>query len=503
MKDYALADLFCGAGGTSTGAMQAVEDAGMKPSLLAVNHWERAIETHTLNHPEHRHLCQNIEQIRPREYFRPKGAPKAGSKLPVLNGLWASPECTHHSVALGGRPVNDQKRCTAWNVTNWAEQLRPDFVWVENVPEFQNWGPIGSNNQPLKSGKGKIFHAWLATLRGIGYKVDYRVLRAADYGDPTTRQRLFVVAALGNRKIVWPDPTHAKVPDPDDMFEKREPWRTARDSVIDWSIEGTPLEERKRPLADKTHERIINGLFRHGLNPTVVGIDNGSGMHVRGVDSPLSTITTKQRHALVKPYLVKFRHNCGAESLDVPVSTVTCSGAHHGLVEPYLIPQMRRTPDRSVDLPLSTVTTTTRGYGLCEPYLVKVNHGGDSDRSMSLDKPMGTVTCKNGTALIQPYLVKFYGADKHGQPITEPLDTVTTKGRFALVVPTLNEKQPDIFEISFKFRMLAAHELAAAQGFMPDYQFAGNKSEIVKQIGNAVPRRLARAIVRASITQTP
>jgi DNA (cytosine-5)-methyltransferase 1 len=164
---------------------------------------------------------------------------------------------------------------------------------------------------------------------------------------------------------------------------------------------------------------------------------------------------------------------------------------------------MRRTPDRSVDLPLSTVTTTTRGYGLCEPYLVKVNHGGDSDRSMSLDKPMGTVTCKNGTALIQPYLVKFYGADKHGQPITEPLDTVTTKGRFALVVPTLNEKQPDIFEISFKFRMLAAHELAAAQGFMPDYQFAGNKSEIVKQIGNAVPRRLARAIVRASITQTP
>lgn len=461
-QDYALADLFCGAGGTSTGAMQAVEDAGMKPSLLAVNHWDRAIETHTLNHPEHRHLCQNIEQIRPTEYFRPKGAPKAGSKLPVLNGLWASPECTHHSVALGGRPVNDQRRCTAWNVTNWAEQLRPDFVWVENVPEFAHWGPIGSDNRPLKSGKGKIFHAWLATLRGIGYKVDYRVLRAADYGDPTTRQRLFVVAALGNRKIVWPDPTHAKAPNPDDMFEKREPWRTARNDVIDWSIEGTPLEERTRPLAPKTMERIWNGFFKHSLDPTIVGIDNGSGMHVRGVDGPLSTITTKQRHALCTPYLVKFRGVCPGGGVDEPLDTVTAGGTHHGLIEPYLIP--RRTPDRSVDLPLST----SRGYGL-----------------------------------VQPYLVKFYGADKHGQPITEPLDTVTTKGRFALVVPTLDEKQPDIFEISFKFRMLAAHELAAAQGFMPDYQFAGNKSEVVKQIGNAVPRRLARAIVRASITQTP
>jgi DNA (cytosine-5)-methyltransferase 1 len=458
MKPFPIVDLFCGAGGTSTGALEAISASGYRPKLTAINHWDRAIETHTVNHPDARHFCMSIDKIRPTDLY----------KRGELMGLWASPECTHHSVALGGKPINDQRRSTAWNVIHWAEQLLPDFIWVENVPEFVNWGPLDKRNRPLKSKKGEIFHAWVNTLRSIGYKVEWRVLCAADYGDPTTRKRLFILATRGRKKIVWPDPTHTRTPDPNDMFASHlKPWVPARD-IIDWEQRGTLLSERDRPLSPKTRLRIINGFLKHGFDSTIVGIDNGSGEHVRSVNDPLSTVTTKQRHALAKPYLVKFRHNESADSIDEPLSTITCSGAHHGLIQPYLIPQQARTADRSIDLPISTITTTTRGYGL-----------------------------------VKPYLMKYYGSGGQWQPVTAPLGTVTCKERFALVVPQLKKEQDDVYLVDFEFRMLNERELARGQGFREDYEFTGCKTEIVKQIGNAVPRRLARALVTSQITQDP
>lgn len=433
--------------------------AGYQPDLLAINHWDRAIETHRLNHPTSRTMCEAIEKIRPTDFYKPG----------ELRGLWASPECTHHSVALGGKPINDQSRSTAWSVVHWAEQLRPTYIWVENVPEFTNWGPIGRNGRPLRVLKGATFKAWLNALHSLGYRTDYRVLQAANYGDPTTRRRLFVQAVLGNRRIIWPEPTHAKDPSKD-LFGKLKPWVPAAD-IIDWTDEGILLSKRKKPLADKTYLRIINGFIKHGINPLIVGIDNGSGQHVRPASDPLSTITTKQRHAVAKPFLIKFRNNQFGESIDDPLSTVTAGGRHHGLIRPYLIPQQSWDESRSIDLPISTITTTTRGYGLVNPYMI-----------------------------IRPYLMKYYGEGGQWQPVTEPLATVTTKERFALVVPVA-EKQHEVYSLDFKFRMLNVRELAAAQGFLDNYQFAGTKTEIVKQIGNAVPRRLARAIVYASITQ--
>ena len=176
---YRIADLFCGAGGTSAGAIEAIEAIGLTPELTAVNHWDVAIETHTKNHPDMRHLCTGVDAVNPRDLFQED----------ELDLLWASPECTHHSIARGGKPCNDQSRSTAWCVIRWAEALRPPVILIENVPEFQTWGPIGTNGRPLASRKGETFRAWLAAIESLGYKTDYRLLCAADYGDPTTRDR--------------------------------------------------------------------------------------------------------------------------------------------------------------------------------------------------------------------------------------------------------------------------------------------------------------------------
>jgi DNA (cytosine-5)-methyltransferase 1 len=238
-KALKIADLFSGAGGTSTGAVEAIRALGYEAQLTAINHWDVAIATHSKNHPNARHLCTSIDDINPRHLF------KEGE----LEILWASPECTHHSTARGGKPINDQSRATAWCVIRWAEALRPNIILVENVPEFETWGPIGSNNRPLKSKKGEIFRSWVANLEAIGYRVNWQILQAADYGDPTTRRRLFVQAVRGRKKIVWPNPMYAPAEE-SDLLGTRKAWRTARDHVIDWSLPGKSIFERKRPLSD-------------------------------------------------------------------------------------------------------------------------------------------------------------------------------------------------------------------------------------------------------------
>lgn len=239
-----IADLFCGAGGTSTGAVEAVETLGYRPRLTAINHWPVAVATHERNHPGARHLCASLDSLNPRELYR-EGQ---------LDLLWASPECTHHSQARGGRPINDQSRATAWCVVRWAEALRPDTIMVENVPEFATWGPIGVNRRPMRSRKGETFRAWLAALQSLGYAVDSRVLVAADYGDPTTRRRLFVQAQRGNRRIVWPDATHARR----GLARGSLPtWKSTQEYVIDWTLPASSIFGRKRPLSPKTMKRRV------------------------------------------------------------------------------------------------------------------------------------------------------------------------------------------------------------------------------------------------------
>jgi DNA (cytosine-5)-methyltransferase 1 len=405
-QSFQVADLFCGAGGTSAGAMEAIEALGFEPKLTAINHWDVAIATHTANHPRARHLCASVDDLNPRQLF------SEGE----LGLLWASPECTHHSTARGGRPIKDQSRATAHCVTRWAEALRPGVILVENVPEFATWGPLGANNRPLKSRKGDTFNAWLGMLRALGYTVAHRTFVAANYGDPTTRERLFVQAVRWRRKIVWPAPTHARPAD--DLFglDGRKPWVPAS-AIIDWSIPGQSIFTRKRALAPKTLKRIREGLEQHG-GATIIAMEHG--WRVLPVSQPLPTVTCAK-------------------------------GGAFGVA--YILPQQ----------------------------------SGGKLRPAS--EPMPTISTAGALSLI----VEYYGNGK-ARPVSEPLPTVTCVDRFALI----QQRGGDVL-----FRMLRWQELAAAQGFMPDYQFTGNQREITKQIGNAVPRRLGRALCMAAVGQSP
>jgi len=413
-----VADLFCGAGGETTGIVQAAAAAGLRVELAAVNHWQIAIDTHHLNYPEARAYCQDLATLNPLDVFGTRDR---------VDLLWASPECTHHSNARGGRPRSEQGRASAWLILKWLSELYVRRVILENVSEFLQWGPLGADGKPLKSRRGETFKAFIAALQSMGYKVEWRLLCAADYGDPTTRTRLFVQAARGGARVVWPEPSHAKAPG---LFATQ-PWRCARE-IIDWSIPGQSIFDRKRPLAPATMQRIAAGIRRYWgewAQPFLTAIDHtGSGLdRAYTLDDPLRTITTENRFALVQPFLVP----------------------HYGERE------------------------------------------GQEPRTHAIGEPVPAIRSRNGHGLVRPFIVPYYGTGVADR-VDYPLASVTGKDRFALV-----NGEPVALDITF--RMLQPHELAAAQGFPDTYQFAGNKGDQVKQIGNAVPVNTSRALALSAL----
>jgi DNA (cytosine-5)-methyltransferase 1 len=282
--------------------------------------------------------------------------------------LMASPECTHFSLARGGKPRSDQSRSSAWHIIRWASALYIDTILIENVREFTTWGPLGANGQPLKSQEGQTFHAFVNALKNLGYNVDWRVLNAADYGDPTTRERFFLMAKRGSkRRIVWPEATHARNAGAQaDLFGAMQPWKPARD-VIDWSIEGQSIFDRRKPLAPKTIARIASGL-RQFAGKTA------------------------------EPFLVILRNHAEGRSLDQPLPTLTASGQHIALCEPFVLGQQSGSGARPVSRPLPTVATGG-AISLIEPFLIEYYGRGDA-RPVSL--PLGTITTKDRFALVQP-----------------------------------------------------------------------------------------------------
>jgi DNA (cytosine-5)-methyltransferase 1 len=335
-------DMFSGAGGESCGIVRAYQEAGRRIELHAINHWERAIETHSINHPWAEHHLEPIQNLDPCRVV-----PGGRAEL-----LWASPECTHHSVARGGRPCSDQSRASAWLVLKWLQELYVERVIIENVPEFENWGPLGADGMPLESRKGDTFRGWIAAIKALGYKVEHRVLNAADYGAPTTRRRLFVQAVrdTGRKRILWPDRTHSRHAD---LFSENR-WRPASE-VIDWSLPGKSIFDRSKPLADATLRRIE------------IGVDRYWG-------------------SAAKPFLLKFRGTGTVGSIHDPLSTVTSSGMHHGLVLP-IDNRSQEGGARPVLDPVSTITTKQR-------HALVVGYYGNGV-SEPVDKPVPTVTTKD------------------------------------------------------------------------------------------------------------
>jgi DNA (cytosine-5)-methyltransferase 1 len=480
-------DLFCGAGGTSTGLAQACRDAGVKVDLLAINHWQIAIDSHSASHPWARHMCASLEHVRPADVV-------PGGRLHLLV---ASPECTHHARARGGRPMQDQSRATAWHIVKFAQEVYIDNILIENVPEFRDWGPLGADGKPLKSKKGETFQAFIGVLKSLGYTVDHRVLNAADYGDPTTRKRLFIIARRGGKPIVWPEPTHSPT-GAVDLFGGKQPYRTARKSVIDWELPNPSIFDRRKPLAPTTMARIIAGLhkFNPQLEPFIVSLRQHSA--ARSVEEPVSTVTGGGTHLwLCEPFLVNMKGKSTARDIDEPLATQT-TRQHQYLCEPFVEPFLvqaggplgkARQPG-SVDDPLSTVMTENH-TGVVEPVLVTVTHGkGASGRPRTTDAPLPSVTTHNGIGVAEAFVLPLNRPKDQPSSVEETLRTVTaTSSDMGLVEPFLTKYRLDI-----RFRMLQPHELARAQGFPEGYKFQGNKSEIVKQIGNAVPVHLAKAL---------
>lgn len=478
-----IVDLFCGAGGESTGIIQALGDS--RYDLAAVNHWKVAIETHQRNHPQARHFQSDLQVLNPLEVF---GATDR------LDLLWASPECTHHSVARGGRPRSDQGRASAWLILKWLSELYCRRVILENVPEFVNWGPLGADGKPLKSQKGKTFQAFVAALQALGYKVEWQMLCAADYGDPTTRTRFFLQAVRGRGRIEWPAPSH----DERANLFGRLPWVPARD-IIDWSIKGESIISRRRPLAPATLRRIEAGIRRYWgewAEPFLVMLTHGGRTH--DINAPLPTVTCAHRGEIgvVEPFLVPFYgerlgQDPRTHSVGKPVPTIPASGGgKFGVVEPFILPPLgfyRQNRARSADEPMQTITSRGGGY-LVQPFLLhQMSWGG----CRPVDEPVPTVVGQGTHHLIEPFLVRYNGTGG-AEPVRVPLGALTTRDRFGLV-----EGQPVTLDITF--RMLHPHELARAQGFPADYWFAGNRGEQVMQIGNAVPVGTAKALTMAAL----
>lgn len=492
MKQITAVDLFCGAGGTSTGLLRAADALGCSVRLTAINHWQTAIDTHTLNHPGVNHLCENITAVNPRHMLG----------LDRIHLLLASPECTDHSIARGDRPIDDQRRASAWDVVRWASELYIDHILVENVKEFKDWGPIGADGRKLKSKKGETFRAFVAALEALGYRVEWRILCAADYGAATARYRLFLQAARGRARIRWPKPTHSKT----GGFGMAK-WRAARE-IVDWSLPSQSIFTRKRPLAANTLRRIAAGIEKFWgpwAEPFLILLNGGGSKDsARTLDLPLPTVVSGGGHVgLVEPFVLTMEHTKdkkrGHRDIQHPLNTITTADAH-GIVQPFIVPflseaghQTPRTGD--IHKPLQTVTTSNP-IGLCTPFIASINHGtpdgNHARRAHDLDAPLPTQSCKNGFGLCEPFLVKYYGAGEGLTRLTDPLDTVTTRDRFGLVQTAQGPARLDIL-----FRMLQPAELSAAMGFPEGYQFSGTRADATKQIGNAVEVHQAQALTAA------
>ncbi|GGJ11301.1 DNA cytosine methyltransferase [Paenibacillus hunanensis] len=563
-----IVDNFAGGGGASTG----IELATGRSVDIAINHDPAAIAMHRANHPDTEHYCESVWDIDPREVV--KGRP--------VGLVWLSPDCKHFSKAKGGKPVEKGIRGLAWVAIRWAATVKPRVIMLENVEEFKTWGPLMKDGYPDPAQKGRTFNSFVNALKRQGYEVQTKELRACDYGAPTIRKRLFMVARCDNQPITWPEPTHGAPDSPEVLSGKLQPWRTAAE-IIDWDIPAPSIFERKRPLAENTLRRIARGIQRFVVdspNPFVMRVNfSGSNHHYcDSIDEPLKTITSKNGWGIVTPYIARIgQTGFGGDrlqykatdplttittkaehmlitpvlgvntsghpggSVDDPLKTVT-TGGHHMLIAPMLTQYHTETDSNSVrgqtvDQPILTLDTSNR-YGLVAAFLAKHYGGNYTGAGTELTDPLSTVTtvdhnalvtshlvklrgtCADGQPVTDPmptitagglhvgevraFLLKYYGSADNGQQLNEPLHTVTTKDRFGLV--TVEGVDYQIVDIGM--RMLEPHELFAAQGFPANYiidmdadgkRYA--KSAQVARCGNAVPPPFAQALVRANLPE--
>lgn len=424
-----VADLLCGAGGSSTGCQRACDELGLEMELVCVNHWPTAIETHKKNHPQARHYVQDISTVRP-HIIVPEG---------YLDLLMASPTCTHHSVARGGKPTSDQQRSDPWHIVTWLTELRVKRLIIENVWEFIGWGPVDARTgKPIKSRKGEYFNAWIETIRRLGFEPEWHKLNAADFGDATTRQRFILMARSDRRSLTWPTPSHTRKPNEGlSLFPGVQPWRPARE-IIDWQLKGRSIFQRKKPLAAKTLARIYAGAVKFRWpEPFLVVLRNH--MSAQGVDAPLPTVAANGNHiGLAQPVIVRTdmhgRLSPGARGAEDPLMTFTTHGGI-AMAEPVMMNGRKGNQPLGVsEAPVPTLDTKG-GVWVAEPFVATVAHGVDAHekdphtrRANSIEDPLGTIHGDGSAyAVVQPFVLAT-GAGGAPRSTEEPMPTMTTGG---------------------------------------------------------------------------
>ena len=503
-----IVDSFAGGGGASTG----IELATGRPVDIAINHDPDAILMHKTNHPRTEHIQASVWDVDPVEVCagRPVGL------------LWASPDCKHFSKAKGGKPVDKHIRGLAWIVLRWAGTVRPRVIILENVEEFQTWGPV-RRGRPVKSKAGQTFTKWLGQLRDLGYDVEWRELVAADYGAPTTRKRFFLIARCDGRPIVWPERTHAPRDSEAVKAGKLKPWRSAAE-IIDWSATGYSIFASKRELKEK-----------YGVNAVRPLADNTLRRVIRGVDK----FTLKSG----KPFIFQCKFDNQPQSVDNPLGTITAVNSHH-VIAPSLIQyhteRHEHVRGQDVTETLMTIDAANR-YGLAAASLTA--YYGAERHGQNAKAPLRTVTARDRAGLTLASLVKMKGTNLGGA-VSEPVQTITAGGGHHGVVTTEVRKAepgaelhnwPKIrgllnihcgyaladdevlllelggawyFIADIGLRMLIPRELYRANGFPDDYiidrDYTGREYPKFKQTarcGNAVPPPFAEALVRANLPE--
>ncbi len=436
MWDEIIVDSFAGGGGASTG----IELATGRPVNIAINHDPDAILMHKTNHPFTQHFQASVWDVDPVKVCagRPVGL------------LWASPDCKHFSKAKGGKPVEKKIRGLAWIVLRWAGTVRPRVILLENVEEFQTWGPV-RKGKPVKKLAGTTFHKFIGQLRTLGYAVEWRELVAADYGAPTTRKRFFLIARCDGRPIAWPEATHAPTGSEAVREGRKKPWRSAAE-IIDWSLPcpsifDTRAEIKKkygisarRPLRPNTMRRIAHGTDKFVIKapePFLVIVNHGGEFRGQKIDEPLQTVTAKHGYGAVEPVFAPLtmhnNTNAAGTAINDPINTIT-TGGHQMLIMPSMIQyhseQAESVRGQGVGEPIMTVDASPR-YGLAAATISK--YYGNDQHGQEINEPLHTITAKDREGVVLANLSKFYGGVVGATP-AEPLPTVTAIDHSAVQV---------------------------------------------------------------------
>ncbi len=444
-------DLFCGAGGTSTGVETAVINGNQCAKVIAcVNHDANAIASHAANHPDALHFTEDIRTLDLTlliEHTRKMLLLHPNAQLV----LWASLECTNFSKAKGGKARNADSRTLAEHLYRYIIALDPDYIQIENVEEFMSWGDIDENGKPISRDKGKMYLKWLKHIRKFGYNFDYRILNSADFGAYTSRKRFFGQFAKDYLPIVWPEPTHTKISGPTNMFGLRNKWKAVKE-VLDLQDDGLCIFGRKKPLSDKTLERIYAGLIKFvagGKNAftlrTYATASNSKGIF--NIDNPHPTVTTREAAHLIQPLFISKYYSGDPESKNV-----------------------------SIDEPAGAITTKDHHSLISTNFLSA--YYGNGDNVSDIENPAPTIGTKDTLALITSnFIVNNYSGGGWVSDIENPSSAVTSVPKQNLVTTQFmdqqwgNSKPSDIDSVCGAITTNPKHNLVSCVKWIMDTGF--------------------------------